>query len=58
MGHYSEKNIKLKVNMEELATQQSIVFEMVLDSQSGNWEIVLMQDAGRNMVGIAEFSQL
>ena len=56
MGHYEEKNIKLKVNMEELVAHQTLVFEMVLDSKSGNWELVLVQNANRNMVGIAEFS--
>ena len=56
MGHYAEKDIKLKVNMEELVAHQRIVYEMVMDSKTGNWEIVTMQDSDRNMVGIAEFS--
>ena len=57
MGHYNERNVKLTINMEELTTLQSIVYEMVMDSQSGNWELVLMHDADRNMVGVAEFTQ-
>ena len=58
IGHYQEKNIQLHVNLEDLEANQTIVYEMVLDSQSGNWEIVVMQDNDRNMVGIAEFTQL
>ena len=57
MGHYQEKNIKLKVDMAELAAAGSIVYEMVLDSRTGSWEIVVMQDLDRNMIGVAEFTQ-
>ena len=57
MGHYQEKNIKLTVNLQELETFGSIMYEMVMDSQSGNWEIVTMQDTDRNMVGVPEFTQ-
>ena len=57
MGHYKEKNIKIKVDMAELQNAGSIVYEMVLDSISGNWELVVMQDADRQMMGVAEFTQ-
>ena len=57
MGHYQEKNIKLKVDMAELAAAGTIVYEMVLDSRTGSWEIVVMQDLDRNMIGVAEFTQ-
>jgi len=57
MGHYAEKNIKIDVDLAELATHGSILYEMVLDSPSGNWEIVVMQDADRNIIGVAEFLQ-
>ena len=57
MGHYQEKNLKLKVDMDELQAHRSIMYEMSMDSQSGNWEIVLMQNADRDMVGLAEFTQ-
>ena len=57
MGHYRENNIKLKVDMAELAAAGSIVYEMVLDSRTGSWEIVVMQDLDRNMIGVAEFTQ-
>jgi len=57
MGHYQEKNIKLKVEMAELAAAGTIVYEMVLDSRTGSWEIVVMQDLDRNMIGVAEFTQ-
>ena len=57
MGHYKEKNIKLKVDMAELSNAGSIVYEMVLDSTTGSWELVVMQDLDRNMIGVAEFTQ-
>jgi len=57
MGHYKEKNIKLKVDLAALANVGSIVYEMVLDSPTGNWELVIMHDSERNMIGVAEFSQ-
>ena len=59
MGHYQEQNLVLDVNLEELANSpgQSIMYEMVMDSQSGNWELVLQYDAERNMSGVASFTQ-
>jgi len=57
MGHYNEKSLKLTINMEELTTHNCIVYEMVLDSKTGSWELVLMHDQDRNMVGVANFTQ-
>ena len=57
MGHYQEKILTLKVDMEELNAHRSIMYEMSMDSQSGNWELVLMQNADRDMIGLAEFTQ-
>ena len=57
MGHYSENKLKLTVNLEELIANGSIVYEMVMDSKTGRWELVVMQDPDRNMVGVAEFTQ-
>ena len=57
MGHYREKNIRLKINLAELQANQTLVYEMVMDSQSGNWEIVVVQDPDRNLIGVAEFTQ-
>ena len=57
MGHYSENKLKLTVNLEELIAHGSIVYEMVMDSKTGRWELVVMQDPDRNMVGVAEFTQ-
>lgn len=59
MGHYQEQNIVLDVNLEELTNSpgQSIMYEMVMDSQTGNWEIVLQYDGERNMVGVGSFTQ-
>ena len=56
-GHYKEKNLKLTIKMEELQAFGSIVYECVMDSQSGQWELVVMQDPDRNIVGAAEFTQ-
>ena len=44
--------------MEELVAHQSIVYEMSMDSQSGNWELVLMHNQARDMIGLAEFTQV
>ena len=33
-----------------------IMYEMVMDSQTGNWDLVLMHDQERNMIGVAEFT--
>ena len=57
MGHYNEKSLRLTINMEELTAYTCIVYEMVLDSRSGSWELVVMQDQDRNMVGVANFTQ-
>ena len=57
MGNYNEKSLNLKVNMDELAQHQTIIYEMVMDSQSGNWEICLVQNSDREVVGVAEFTQ-
>ena len=57
MGHYSEKNIQITINWQELIANGTIVYECVMDSQSGNWELCLMQNLDRDMVGIAEFTQ-
>jgi len=57
MGHYNEKSLRLTINIEELLAHNCIVYEMVLDSRSGNWELVVMQDQDRNMVGVANFTQ-
>ena len=58
MGHYAEKNIKFDVDLAELTNLGgSVMYEMVFDSPSGNWEIITMHDADRNMVGVTEFTQ-
>lgn len=58
MGHYAEKNIKFDVDLAELAgAGGSITYEMIFDSPSGNWEVVVMQDAERSVIGVVEFTQ-
>ena len=58
MGHYKEKNIKFDIDLEMLAQAGGkIVYEMVFDSPSGNWELVVAQDIEGNPVGAAEFTQ-
>ena len=56
MGHYEERPINIDVNIADLQAHESIVYEMVMDSQTGVWELVVMQDQDRNMIGVAEFS--
>ena len=56
MGNYNEPAINLKVSMEELMTHQSIEYMMVFDTKTGKWEIVVMQNKGKEMIGLAEFS--
>ena len=57
MGHYEEKPIKIDVNMEELRAQKTIMYEMVMDSQTGKWELCVMHDLDRNVFGVANFTQ-
>ena len=57
MGHYQEKNLKLKIDLNQVLAGGGIVYEMVFDSSSGNWEIVVMYDSDRNVVGVADFTQ-
>ena len=55
-GHYSEKNIQFNVDLAELANGP-VTYEMVFDSPSGNWEIIVMYDSDKNVMGVAEFTQ-
>ena len=57
MGHYNEKNLTIKVNQEELQAHQSLVYEMVMDSISGQWELVVIKNADNDVVGVANFTQ-
>jgi len=43
--------------MDELQALGSIVYECVMDSQNGQWELALMQDPDRNVIGCADFTQ-
>ena len=52
-----EKNLTIKVELEALVAAGQMVYEMVFDASTGNWELVVMQDAERNIVGVAEFTQ-
>lgn len=58
MGHYYEKNIKFDINLAQLSAEGGkLIYEMVFDSTTSNWELVVVQDAQRNPVGAAEFTQ-
>ena len=58
MGHYKEQNIKFDVDLAELANAGGkLVYEMVFDSPTGKWEIVVVQDEHSNPIGVAEFTQ-
>ena len=48
--------MKITVNMEELILSESIEYTMVYDAgKTGNWEIVLMHNKNKEMIGVAEF---
>ena len=56
MGHYQEPDMQITVNMEELIISESIEYLMVYDAgKTGNWEIVLMHNKNKEMIGVAEF---
>ena len=57
--HYEEPHVSLKVSMAELLEHESIEYTMVFDAaKTGNWELALMHNKNRDMIGIAEFSQI
>ena len=57
MGNYNEKSLNLKVSMDELMQHQTIVYEMVMDAQSGSWEICVARNSDSEVLGVAEFTQ-
>ena len=57
--HYQEPHVSLKVPMAELLEHESIEYMMVFDAaKTGNWELVLMHNKNRDMIGLAEFNQI
>ena len=56
MGNYQEPNLHLKVLMEELVEHGEIEYEMVFDCQTENWELVLMHNKNKDMIGVGEFT--
>ena len=55
MGNYQEPEIELTVSMEELFEHGSIEYTMVFDPTTANWELVLMHNKEKDMIGVAEF---
>ena len=56
--HYEEPHVIIKVNMAELTENQSIEYMMVFDAaKTGKWELVLMHNQNKDMIGLAEFDQ-
>ena len=50
--------MKLTVDMEELVLSESIEYMMVYDAgKTGKWEIVLMHNKSKDMIGVAQFEQ-
>ena len=58
MRHYNEPDLVIKVNMEELVEHQGIEYLMSFDAGgSGNFEVVLMHNKNKDLIGIADFEQ-
>ena len=56
--HYAEPHLMLKVNMAELVEHQSIEYLMSFDAaKTGKWDLVLMHNQNKDMIGIGEFDQ-
>ena len=55
MGHYHEPDLQLTVPLEELTQSGMIQYTMVFEPTTGNWELVLMHDKNKEMIGIGEF---
>ena len=54
--HYFEPDMVLKIKTEELLEHKSIEYMMVFDAaKTGKWELVLMHDMNKEMIGLAEF---
>ena len=43
--------------MDDLVAHETIVYEMNMDTKTGSWDICLMQNLDRDMIGLAEFTQ-
>ena len=57
--HYQEPHVSLKVSMADLLEHESIEYMMVFDAaKTGDWELVLMNNKNRDMIGLAEFNQI
>jgi len=50
--------LHLTVDTELLIKEQKLEYLMSFDAQSGQWELVVINNASRDMVGIADFKQV
>jgi len=54
--HYGEPDLTIKIEMNQLLIDTKQEYLMVFDAaNTGKWEIVLMYDGQKNLVGPAEF---
>ena len=57
--HYEEPDLRFRVSMAELTEHEGIEYLMVFDAaKTGNWELVLMHNKNKDMIGLAEFHQI
>ena len=56
--HYNEPDLHLTVDTEMLIKEQKLEYLMSFDAQSGQWELVVINNANKDMVGIADFKQV
>ena len=51
--------MKITVSMEELVENQSIEYLMSYDAgKTGNFDVVLMHNKNKDLIGIAEYKQM
>lgn len=54
-GYYKEPVLKLKVDLKALITDKQHEYMCVFDAASCKWELVLIHNAERDIIGAADF---
>ena len=54
-GYYNEPELSIKVDLEGLLRDGHHEYLAVLDAQTNKWELVLIHNSEKDMIGTAEF---
>ena len=56
LGHYSEPDLELKIEMGLLKEQGELEIMMVYDAgKTGEWDLVLVSGANKEIIGVVEW---